>query len=181
MGTKQAKPSSLTEDYKMIKSFTDKNIGSIEMYKHEENSEYIIRKKISSSSYGDSQKLIDLFLRRLETDSHSSLQKIVHIDNSETRKDKKDVYFEFSRINLLDVMKRCKEKGQKIPEDEIWRVLKTMIALGKFFEDKLEHHPSITLQNIFVIGDEFKLVHPYVYDSYLKEIEKVSEFMDLFI
>lgn len=49
-----------------------------------------------------------------------------------------------------------------------------MVGLGSFFEEKLEHHPSITLQNIFVIGDEFKLVHPYVYDSYVNEVQEVS-------
>jgi hypothetical protein len=166
----QVSKDSSPKDFNLVKSFSDKNIGSIEMFKHNARSEYMIRKQVELMSLGD-ESLLKVLVRKLKDQKHPNLQKITEIGEHDG---KLALYFEFSRINLLDVMKRCRQKSQKIPENEVWRVLRTMVELGSFFEEKLEHHPSITLQNIFVIGDEFKLVHPYVYDSYLTEVQEVS-------
>lgn len=68
-------------EFSIVKSFKDKNIGSIEMFKHKSKSEYMIRKKVRFDDYANPEDLLTIFLKRLDTESHQNLQKIVEIND----------------------------------------------------------------------------------------------------
>jgi len=53
------------KDFNLVKSFSDKNIGSIEMFKHNARSEYMIRKQVELMSLGD-ESLLKVLVRKLK-------------------------------------------------------------------------------------------------------------------
>lgn len=101
--------------------------------------------------------------------SHPNLQEIVDIDL-----ENRVCYFEISNVNLRTLIDHCQSNRiPGVPEDQLWILIGDMAFMGSFLEDQLDHHPQISIENIFLKDGAFKVMHPYLFDSYALDAKAV--------
>jgi hypothetical protein len=154
--------------YKLKKSMDDEHIGSIQILKND-NNQFVMKKELSQLNLSKYYSLIQSKLRQLNS---------VHfqrtLECSPVLKD--TLVFEFSKKNLEHHLQICKEKEQFVSEEDLFALLTALLECGKQMEANNEYHPALSLQNIFRVKDHFKLVNPYLFDSYMIETINVFYF-----
>ena len=86
-----------------------------------------------------------------------------------------DLTFDSGTLSLKDYM-YSHHKSNPMPLEEQWSLLDFLIKGGCHLEDKLDFHPKISQNSIFVTQKGPRLQNPILYDQYILAIIKVNLF-----
>ena len=188
MGASISVSHNASTDFEHLNSFRDENVGPVDILVNKNTKELLIRKKFNNFEFISSRSYIPIILERIQNCS-KYVQKLLELkidpvtsreilaNNGYISKDFNknnliESIYEFSNQNILSILEKCIKSRVYYPEDKIWGLVNYLVRTGSLLEINLEHHPNITMKNILIINDEFKLVNPYIYDSYVVEVEK---------
>lgn len=156
--------SRVLEGYHHYKDLSGPNIGTVYVLKSDKG-EFLLKKTLDKSLKKHFSQIVIKAKRLLS----QSFQQVVMTTAQED-----ELYFEFSKRNLEDHLNACLQKDMVVSEEDLWSLLKNLAESGNLLEKLGEYHPSLTLQNIFRLNDRFKLLSPYVFDSYVDEELAIS-------
>jgi hypothetical protein len=155
------------ESFQSYKDLSGPGIGTVTVLKND-RSEFLLRKTLDRSL----KKHFNHIQTKAKRLLSQSFQQVVTASSMED-----EIYFEFSKRNLEDHLNACIQKDMIVSEEDLWSLMKSLAESGQLLEKLGEYHPSLTLQNIFRLNDRFKLLNPYVFDSYIEEaiaVERLS-------
>ena len=150
---------SLGDGYSVYKDVSMAGVGQLTVMRNQRG-EFVLRKQLQNK-HSKALERIEKKARRLMV---PGFQQMLPFQASE-----EEVYFEFSRKNLEDHLHSCLQKDMMVSEDDLRSLLRSLVECGMLMEKLDEFHPSLTLQNIFRLQDKFKLINPYVFDSYIEQ------------
>ena len=153
--------------FKFHKSLASQGLGELDVLKNAKN-EFALKKKLSKQHSGHFH-LVQQKIRLLRCPGFQQL-----VGAASTSKENEQLYFEFSKKNLEDHLRICQEMDMFVSEEDLMHLLQMLTDCGVQMEVLQEYHPSLTIQNIFRLKDCFKLLCPYVFDSYIEEAIKVG-------
>lgn len=188
MGASSSVNHNASSEFEHLNSFRDENVGPVDILVNKSTKELLIRKKFNNFEFISSRSYIPILLDRIKN-CPKYLQKLLELkmdpqtsreilaNNGYNKKDYSknnliESIYEFSNQNILSILEKCIKSRVYYPEDKIWMLVNYLVKTGSLLEVNLEHHPNITMKNILIVNDEFKLVNPYIYDSYVVEVEK---------
>lgn len=147
------------EGFHNYKDIAGPGIGLVSVMKND-RSEFLLRKTLDKTLKKHFNQISTKAKRLLA----QSFQQVVFTSGIGD-----ELYFEFSKRNLEDHLNACLQKDMVVSEEDLWSLMKNLTESGHLLEKLGEYHPSLTLQNIFRLNDRFKLLNPYVFDSYIDE------------
>lgn len=148
------------ESFQTYKEISGPGIGLVSILRNDRG-EFLLRKTLDKAIHRH-HGLINARTKRLLL---PSFQQVVFTSPQED-----EIYFEFSKRSLDDHFSACLSKDMIVSEEDLWSLLKSLAESGQLLERLGEYHPSLTLQNVFRLSDRFKVLSPYVFDSYINEV-----------
>lgn len=151
-------------DLRVLKSFSDPEIGTGIVLG---TSSGLNRRVVKSwpSSVKDEEKLF--IFQRISSLQCPGLSSFIPEQRTSWRKVPDVLTFEISSCSLYQLLK---EKQGKSTEEICKKLFSSLISVGEFLAQSCEYHPSITQQNIYWSEEGFSIVHPYIYDSHIKNV-----------
>ena len=149
-----------------LKSITDTAYGTVEVLSNEQTGERVIMKLyIGCDSLGGT----DFILQRVKSLQESNISQIRSVVEGESYLQSAVVYFDIENTNLYSMIR---EKSKEMSPKSFTFLFESLAKIGCVLEENVEHHPSITQQNVYYKKDHYFIIHPYIYDFHCSEAYK---------
>jgi hypothetical protein len=147
---------STLEGYELIRQLTDSWVGTLEVWEKSGTAERVLVKRVQETIQN-----ISFVKERIQTLAIKEISPLLsaHMVNNGCQ-------FVFS------VTCDSLYSARSMPppsSSQLGKLLQSLSQMGLHLHLNLEHHPSITLQNIYLKNDQYFIVNPYVYDSHIVE------------
>jgi hypothetical protein len=83
------------------------------------------------------------------------------------------LYFDFSSLSLMSLVDKLRSQQKRLPDDAVLGCFGLLLGIGAYFEENLEFHKGVCLQNLLIIDGKLQLVNPYLMDGHIKQALEV--------
>lgn len=151
------------EGFVRIKSISDPAFGTVDVLSNDTSGEQVIMKIYVDC---EAQGRLDYVIERVRALQGYFISPVRCINLKEGNPMTCLVYFDIESKNLY---KSIRDGPKPMEGKELFFLFESLAKTGCFLEENLEHHPSITQQNIYRRRDGYFIMHPYIYDHHFKE------------
>lgn len=175
--------SRITEDYEQVLDWGPEGLGHVRLFKHKASGRLMIEKKVwLENDFGASAREIQILGERI-----SGLPEEVSLASGRPSVYDPDtplfapgvppphvLYFDFSSVSLMSLVEKLKSQNKQLPDSAVLGCFGLLLGIGAFFEESLEFHKGVCLQNLLIIDGRLQLVNPYLMDGHIQQTLEVA-------
>lgn len=153
-------------DRKVIKNFADHEIGAGAIFGHSAQTTLAVVKSWPTDLSHEDKIFIQ---NRVASLHFPGLSKYLSTDKDTLQETLPNLEFEMSSQCLLRLHR---SRHGKLQENMCRELFFFLVNLGDYLALNWEYHPSVNHQSIYCTEKGFSIVHPYIYDSYVRCVIK---------